>query len=209
MNFKKEQLANSAVTSNLGTNCKSTKNLQVDFSKVCTDTEHQLNFSVSLIATLLGDIITISDRKKLYLLKFADSCNLEIEISKLGLNQKISTKLIDSAPVTMIRNELNLYFSGKLSKFQTPLHLAGTDFQKKAWNALINVPYGQTKSYLQQAKAVGNEKAFRAVANANSMNKFVIVIPCHRIIKNSGDIGGYSGRSERKAWLINHEKRYV
>ena len=74
----------------------------------------------------------------------------------------------------------------------------GSEFQKQAWHALIKVPYGQTRSYLNQAKIIGNEKAFRAVANANGANQLSIIVHCHRIINHNGKLGGYASGIERK-----------
>lgn len=83
----------------------------------------------------------------------------------------------------------------------------GSPFQKLVWEELISIPYGQTRTYAEQAAAIGKYKAYRAVANANGANQIAIVIPCHRIINSNGDIGGYGGGITRKQWLINHEKQ--
>ncbi|WCR57297.1 MAG: Methylated-DNA--protein-cysteine methyltransferase [Rickettsia asembonensis] len=71
----------------------------------------------------------------------------------------------------------------------------------------MNVPYGETRSYFTQAKLIGRERSYRAVANANGANKFAIIIPCHRIINNNGELGGYGSGLDRKKWLIEHEKQ--
>ena len=152
-------------------------------------------------------MIAISDDKSLYLLEFADRRGLEKEIERLRHKQKSAIIPGDTGPIAMIKKELNLYFSGKLTSFKTPLYLIGSDFQKKAWHALIEVPYGQTRSYKTQAEMVGNEKAFRAIANANGANQLAIIIPCHRIISHNGELGGYGGGKARKEWLIKHEKK--
>lgn len=104
---------------------------------------------------------------------------------------------------------MELYFSGKLRQFNTPTHLIGSPFQKKAWLALIDIPYGETRSYLQQAKVIGNPSAYRAVANANGANQLAIVVPCHRIINANGELGGYGGGVNRKQWLLEHERRHI
>lgn len=170
---------------------------------------HQLLLKASWLDTVLGPMIAISDQESLYLLEFADRRGLAKEIERFRVKQK--TAIIPGAtkPITMIKKELELYFSGKLTAFKTPLHLIGSEFQKKAWHALMQIPYGQTRSYLEQAKTIGNEKAFRAIANANGANQLAIVIPCHRIINHNGNLGGYGGGKVRKAWLINHEKQHA
>ncbi|NRB10255.1 MAG: methylated-DNA--[protein]-cysteine S-methyltransferase [Rickettsiaceae bacterium] len=163
----------------------------------------------SLFDTKLGSMVAISDNKKLYLLEFVDRRGLEKEIERLRLKKKAAIIPGTTIPITMIKQELDLYFSGKLREFKTPIYMMGSDFQKKAWNALIKIPYGQTRSYLEQAKAIGNDKAFRAVANANGANQLAIVIPCHRIINSNGDLGGYGGGKMRKQWLLDHEKQHL
>ncbi len=110
-----------------------------------------------------------------------------------------------TTPLLLFEKELKLYFSAKLTTFTTPIHLHGTDFQKKAWYELSKIPYGQTISYAEQASALGNNKAYRAVARANNTNQLAIIIPCHRVINNNGKLGGYTGGLHRKQWLIQHE----
>ncbi len=102
---------------------------------------------------------------------------------------------------------MGAYFKGKLREFNTPIHLMGTSFQAQVWNQLLKIPYGETRSYLEQAKAIKKETAYRAVANANGANQLAIIIPCHRIINNNGKLGGYGGGTEKKKWLLEHEKK--
>lgn len=77
------------------------------------------------------------------------------------------------------------------------------------WQELINIPYGETRSYLNQAKALGKPTSYRAVANANGMNQLAIIVPCHRIINSNGELGGYGGGLHRKEWLIEHERKFT
>jgi AraC family transcriptional regulator, regulatory protein of adaptative response / methylated-DNA-[protein]-cysteine methyltransferase len=168
----------------------------------------RLILKTSLLDTPLGPMTAISDDKSLYLLEFSDLCDLEKEIERLCFKEKAVIISGQSDPISMIKKELDLYFSGELISFKVPLHLIGSDFQKKVWDSLVQIPYGQTRSYKAQAESVGNEKAFRALANANGANQLAIVIPCHRIINHNGELGGYRGGKVRKEWLINHEKKY-
>jgi AraC family transcriptional regulator of adaptative response/methylated-DNA-[protein]-cysteine methyltransferase len=87
-----------------------------------------------------------------------------------------------------------------------PLHTPGTDFQNKVWAALQRIPYGQTKSYKEQAITIGNPESVRAVANANGMNRISILIPCHRVIGSDGQLTGYGGGLWRKKYLLELEK---
>jgi AraC family transcriptional regulator of adaptative response/methylated-DNA-[protein]-cysteine methyltransferase len=111
--------------------------------------------------------------------------------------------------ISSIENELTLYFNGKLNKFATTLFFLGLPFQKRVWEELQKIPYGETRSYSDLAKAVKKPTAFRAVAQANGANQFAIIIPCHRVINKNGDLGGYGGGIVRKEWLINHEKQGI
>lgn len=101
--------------------------------------------------------------------------------------------------------QLAAYFDGKLIKFDLPLGAEGTDFQKTVWSALYSIPHGQTCSYGDIAKQIGNPKGVRAVGLANSKNPLTIVVPCHRVIGANGKLTGYASGTERKAWLLNHE----
>lgn len=101
--------------------------------------------------------------------------------------------------------QLDMYFKGNLKEFNIKLNIKGTEFQKKVWNELLKIPFGKTVSYLDIAKAIGNEKAVRAVGGANNKNKISIIIPCHRVIGKNGDLVGYGGGLHRKKWLLKHE----
>ena len=97
------------------------------------------------------------------------------------------------------------YFEGTRQQFDLKLNPAGTDFQKKVWNALLKIPFGKTISYLDLSKQLGDVKAIRAVASANGKNPLWIVVPCHRVIGSNGDLTGYAGGLHRKKWLLEHE----
>lgn len=102
-------------------------------------------------------------------------------------------------------HQLKEYFEGKREKFDLNLNPQGTDFQRRVWDALLNIPFGKTTSYLQLSKELGDVKAIRAVASANGKNPLWIVIPCHRVIGSNGDLTGYAGGLHRKKWLLEHE----
>lgn len=104
--------------------------------------------------------------------------------------------------------QLNEYFEGKRSSFNLQLAPEGTEFQKKVWNALREIPFGETKSYGEIARIIGNEKASRAVGMANNKNPIMIVIPCHRVIGANGKLVGYAAGLEVKEMLLNLEKNY-
>ena len=101
--------------------------------------------------------------------------------------------------------QLDRYFRGEARSFSFPLDLEGTPFQKKCWNALLDIPYGKTKSYGQVARQVGCPKASRAVGGANHRNPVAIVVPCHRVIASDGSMGGYGGGLKTKEYLLRLE----
>lgn len=113
------------------------------------------------------------------------------------------TKLITSAEA-----QLTEYLEGKRKYFDLPIAPEGTDFQKKVWERLMQIPYGKTKSYGQIAAETGNPKASRAVGNANNKNPIAIIIPCHRVIGKNGKLTGYAGGLDIKKTLLNLESKY-
>ena len=122
------------------------------------------------------------------------------------------TVLNNKKPIGTIPTELKeaaeqfqQYFNGNRTVFNLKLNPSGTDFQKKVWNALLEIPFGKTISYLELSKQLGDVKAIRAVASANGKNPLWIVVPCHRVIGTNGDLTGYAGGLHRKKWLLEHE----
>jgi methylated-DNA-[protein]-cysteine S-methyltransferase len=107
------------------------------------------------------------------------------------------------------RTQLDEYLRGRRREFDIPLLLVGTDFQKSVWNALLQVPYGATASYLQIARAIGKEKTVRAVGNACRANPIGIIVPCHRIIGSDGSLVGYYGGLSLKRRLLNLERGHT
>lgn len=101
--------------------------------------------------------------------------------------------------------QLHEYFDGRRQSFELPLAPQGTDFQRAAWQALSAIPYGETRSYAQQAAALGRPTATRAVGAANGRNPLPIVLPCHRVIGANGALTGFGGGVEVKRWLLAHE----
>lgn len=112
------------------------------------------------------------------------------------------TELLEEA-----ERQLQEYFAGRLQHFDLPLYPQGTEFQKKVWKALMSIPYGETRSYGEIAKQIGNEKAVRAVGGANHVNPISIVIPCHRVIGKNGSLTGYGGGLKIKETLLTLERK--
>jgi len=101
------------------------------------------------------------------------------------------------------------YFKGTRKDFDIKCEIGGTEFQKKVWKALMEIPYGVTMSYKEMAIEIGNIKATRAVGNANSKNIISIIIPCHRVIGSDKSLTGYAGGLNRKKWLLEHEMQFL
>jgi len=104
--------------------------------------------------------------------------------------------------------QLREYFAGTRKNFDLPLETEGTEFQKKVWAALLEIPYGETRSYKQIAERAGSPKGFRAVGGANHNNPITIIIPCHRVIAADGGLGGYGGGLDKKTLLLELERKY-
>lgn len=120
-----------------------------------------------------------------------------------GLNSKYIE--CDDEVLKETRKQLDEYFAMERKDFDIPLLLVGSDFQKSVWQALLDIPFGQTRSYKKQAITIGNEKGVRAVANANGANALAIVVPCHRIIGSKGELTGYAGGLPLKKKLLELE----
>lgn len=132
----------------------------------------------------------------------ADEKNLLI-IRKIDL---LDSNINKNAITNEVKKQLESYFNKRLKKFDLPLNPGGSDFNKKVWNELINIPFGEVRNYKQIAKNIGNPNAYRAVGNANNKNPILIIIPCHRIIKSDGSIGGYRLGEDIKKQLLDLEK---
>lgn len=125
-----------------------------------------------------------------------------IEVGFGDRTETSSTPLLKEA----IR-QMDAYFRHALIEFNLPLRTVGTEFQMKVWQALQTIPYGETCSYRDIARIIGNIKAVRAVGGANNKNPVAIIIPCHRVIGKNGKLVGYGGGLDKKAWLLAFEKR--
>jgi methylated-DNA-[protein]-cysteine S-methyltransferase len=115
----------------------------------------------------------------------------------------------DNAPFAEVIRQLQAYFRGELREFDVPLALEGTEFQRRVWNALRGIPYGETISYLQLAERIGNPKAVRAVGLANGSNPIPIIVPCHRVIGSDGSLTGFGGGISTKKKLLELESKQL
>jgi methylated-DNA-[protein]-cysteine S-methyltransferase len=150
-----------------------------------------------VIDSPLGFIQLQEQHGKLCLLKFFDEKPVEPKDDATEFLLGCAGQLMD-------------YFNGNLKSFRFLEHIfqPGTSFQQKVWNELVNIPYGNTISYLQLAIKLGDEKCIRAAASANAKNNIAIAIPCHRVIGSDGSLVGYAGKLWRKKWLLEHEAKF-
>jgi AraC family transcriptional regulator, regulatory protein of adaptative response / methylated-DNA-[protein]-cysteine methyltransferase len=159
--------------------------------------------------TPLGTMIAVASDKGIYLLEFCDRRMLETELKLLMKKFKAAILPGSNPHLKKLISQLGEYYKGKRKTFNVPLIPVGTDFQKNTWKVLMQIPYGETRSYKDQAIALGNPTAVRAVANANGMNKIAIIIPCHRVIGEDGHLTGYGGGLWRKKWLLDLERKNI
>ena len=131
----------------------------------------------------------------------------ESDFSTLSMKMKLKQVNASTPLLGNCVNQLNEYFAGERREFSLPFHLVGTEFQKKVWLTLMTIPYGETISYKEESQRLGDEKAVRAVAQANGANPIPIIIPCHRVINADGSLGGYSSGVDKKQFLLNLEAK--
>jgi len=161
---------------------------------------------ITRLPTPLRPMTACASGRGVCLLEFADNKRLVRELQDLVKHLEAIVLPETNPHLDQLQQELDAYFAGKLKSFSVPLHTPGTAFQRAAWEILRDIPYGETRSYKQQAIASGNPKAVRAVAAANGQNRVSIVIPCHRVIGSYGSLTGYGGGLDRKRWLLDFEK---
>jgi AraC family transcriptional regulator of adaptative response/methylated-DNA-[protein]-cysteine methyltransferase len=197
------------IEAQLATGHESSSGFRDAFSHIMGAAPTKLNqdsiFKASWIDTPLGPMLALADEKALHLLEFVDQRGLEREIEQLRKKTQSAILPGSTDPILSIEKELAEYFKGKRMEFSTPLCTLGSAFQKRVWEELRKIPPGQTRSYSEIAKAIGQPSAKRAVARANGSNTLAIIIPCHRVINADGNLGGYAGGLSRKQWLLNHE----
>lgn len=162
--------------------------------------------NIHRLTTPLGPMIAGATSEGICLLEFTERRMFEFELKELRRLLKANFVYGINEHITNLEKELNEYFEGNRKAFDVPLVTPGTDFQKSVWHQLVTIPYGCTRSYEEQARAIGKLKAIRAVAKANGFNRISVVVPCHRVIGKDGSLTGYGGGLWRKRWLLDFEK---
>jgi len=160
------------------------------------------------IETPLGEMVAGATDKGVCMLEFTDRRMLRNEYKDLIRQLKTTYEDGENKHLKTLRKQLKEYFKGTRKEFSVSLVTPGTEFQQIVWKELQNIQFGTTRTYQEQATALGKGDSVRAVANANGMNRISIVIPCHRVIGSDGRLTGYGGGLRRKKWLLDHEKKY-
>ena len=169
-------------------------------------TETKQTIFTTTFSTPLGEMFAATTKKGIVILTFFTPFHIETKISILKEQFNADVICGNCEIFELLKKQLNEYFNKQRKSFEIPLQIVGSPFQIKVWQELLKIPYGQTISYKEQALRVGNEKASRAVANANGQNMIDILIPCHRVISSNKKLGGYTGGIEKKGFLLKLEK---
>lgn len=160
------------------------------------------------IDTPLGPMVAVADDQALHLLEFPERRILPAELKRLAARiGGIGLGRTDA--VARAESELADYFAGRSARFTVPLAPLGADFAQRVWQALRDIPAGETRSYTEMAARIGRPEAVRAVARANGANPIAVLIPCHRVLGADGSLTGYGGGLWRKQRLIELERRYA
>ncbi len=159
-----------------------------------------------MIGTPLGEMVAGATEEGICLLEFCDRKMLPTEYKDLARLLKTMISEGENTHLKELKIQLAEYYAGTRKEFNIPLATPGSEFQISVWKELLRIPYGSTRSYMEQAVALKKPDAVRAVANANGMNRIAIIIPCHRVIGTDGQLTGYGGGLKRKKWLLDHEK---
>lgn len=161
---------------------------------------------LSWLPSPLGPLVAGATEAGVCLLEFTERRMLEAQFAELEKRFGGAVLPGMNAHLATLRKELGRYFEGSLREFSVPLRFPGSPFEEKVWRALLEIPYGETRSYKDLAAAIGDPGAVRAVGRANGRNRIAIVIPCHRVVSADGSLGGYGGGLHRKRYLLDLER---
>ena len=170
---------------------------------------HPFQFKLHQFESPLGIMAAAENEMGITHLGFGTAIELANKLENQFRKKPHTLVYKTSSIIDSLVSQIDEFFNGTRNEFQLLLNPMGTMFQQKVWNDLQKIPFGQTQTYLQQAKNTGNAKTIRASASANGQNPIAIIIPCHRIIGSDGSLTGYAGGLWRKKWLLEHEQKYV
>jgi AraC family transcriptional regulator, regulatory protein of adaptative response / methylated-DNA-[protein]-cysteine methyltransferase len=208
--FGRIQYGDKVINAAFGSGYESLSGFTESFKKITgfpprKSSQHQI-ITITRILTPLGPMLAGATSDGICLLEFIDRRMLETQLRKL--KKIFNAEIVPGAHqhFNTLNTQIQEYFAGTRKKFDLPLIVPGTEFQKQVWKALQQIPYGHTRTYKEQAIALGNAKSVRAVARANGENRIAIIIPCHRVIGKKGTLVGYGGGLWRKQYLLNLER---
>jgi len=168
-----------------------------------------MRLSYHVMSSPLGLLFLARSEAGLKALRFMDRKSIKRMIAthdKIWPGAEWTPSLLELKPIV---DQLEAYFCGALAAFDYPLDPDGTEFQRLVWKALLDIPFGEKRTYGQVARAIRQPRAARAVGLANNQNPIAIVIPCHRVVGANGALSGYGGGVKRKRWLLEHEVRFA
>ncbi len=207
--FKKIQEGETVTTAAFDAGYESLSGFQDSFKSVFgvapSQSKTQQVIDLTRLETPLGTMIACATADGICLLEFTDRKMLESEFKDVAKRMNAAIVQGHNPHFKQLNQQLTDYFEGKRQQFSVPLVTPGTEFQQLVWQELQTIPYGSTRSYKEQAVALGKPDAVRAVANANGMNRIAILIPCHRVVGSDGNLTGYGGGIWRKNWLLERE----
>jgi AraC family transcriptional regulator, regulatory protein of adaptative response / methylated-DNA-[protein]-cysteine methyltransferase len=177
------------------------------FGSTPGDREHGPCVFLSWMKSPLGPLVAGATDEGICLLEFTDRRMLEAQFTTIRRRFRGPVAPGEHRHLKALETELAEYFAGSRTRFDVPLVHPGTPFQEIVWKELLKIPYGETRSYEELATSVGIPTAVRAVGRANGMNRIAIVIPCHRVVRKTGELGGYGGGLRRKQFLLEMERK--
>ena len=155
-----------------------------------------------------GELVLASMDDELCLCDWNGMPCAERNLCRIGRYVNADFRTEPSSVIEQTKRQLDEYFAGSRKEFDIPLHPFGTDFQLQVWRALFDIPYGETRTYMEIALKIGNAKGVRAVAQAIGANGIDILIPCHRVVGSNNSLTGYTGGLDKKKFLLKIERRY-
>jgi AraC family transcriptional regulator of adaptative response/methylated-DNA-[protein]-cysteine methyltransferase len=164
---------------------------------------------VELMESAVGPLVIGATDDGVCLVEFTDPTRMESQVTSLRRLLPYEVQHGAHPYLAQVRQELTEYFAGQRTHFEVPLVYPGSAFQRAVWDALLEIPYGETRSYESLAKQIATAEAVRAVGGANGANRIAIVIPCHRVVNKSGKLGGYGGGLWRKKALLALEQQQL
>ncbi|WP_205514613.1 bifunctional transcriptional activator/DNA repair enzyme AdaA [Longitalea arenae] len=208
--FKKMQEGATVTDTAFGAGFESLSGFGESFKKIFgvspNKSKTQRIIDLKRLETPLGTMFAGAVSEGVCLLEFSDRKMLETEFIMLAKSLNAVVIQGENEHFKILEKQLEEYFAGKRQSFSVPLCTPGSSFQNEVWRALQRIPYGETRTYAQQANAIAKPAAVRAVAHANGMNKISILVPCHRVIGADGHLTGYGGGLWRKQWLLDLER---